>query len=171
MKGAIFVLLFDNFYDHRFHPTPHESNTSLNCSAIAVALVSKATEFLWGFPSLPTLQASTAQVGKLFTTNYSVLMPVLFDLTEDKIPPQYTCCLLNVRRTAVHRTQWHPCMLPQVQSGTQSDLLWLVLAVCAIQDHTSRVLPILIDEKIHHSIITIIYSVSYHGYNMGHKLC
>ena len=39
-----------------------------------------------------------------------------------------------------------------------------------IQDHTSRV-PILIDEKIHYSIMMMIYSVSYHEYNVGHKLC
>ena len=45
MKGAIFVLWFDNFYRRQFHPTPHESDTSLNCTAIVVAPVSKAIEF------------------------------------------------------------------------------------------------------------------------------
>ena len=55
MKGAIFVFWFDNFYPRWFHPTPHASNTSLICTAIAVGCVSKAIEFLWGFPSLSTL--------------------------------------------------------------------------------------------------------------------
>ena len=62
-------------------------------------------------------------------------------------------------------------MLSELQSRTQSDLHGLVLAVSEIQDHTSCVLPILIDEKIHYSIMKMIYSVSYHEYNVGHKLC
>ena len=53
MKGAVFVLWFDNLRRRQLHPTPHKSNTSLNCTAIAVAYVSKAIEFLWGFQSFP----------------------------------------------------------------------------------------------------------------------
>ena len=37
MKGAIFVLSFDNFFLCPLHPTPNESNISLNCTAIVVA--------------------------------------------------------------------------------------------------------------------------------------
>ena len=115
-KALKFVLWFDTFYRHRFHPTPHESNTSLHCTAIVVALGRKAIEFLWGFPSLPTLQASTAQAGKLFTTTQSVFMSAPSDLMEDDIPPLYICCPLDVRPMAVQSTQWHPIMLSELQS-------------------------------------------------------
>ena len=112
-------------------------------------------------------------MGKLLTTTQSVFMSALSDLSEDEdeIPPQYIPCPLDVRRTAVHSTQYHPFMLSELQSGTQLGLLGLVLAVCEIQDHTSRVLPILIDEKIHCSIMKMKYGVSYHEYNVGHKFC
>ena len=62
-------------------------------------------------------------------------------------------------------------MLSEFQAKSQSDLLGLVLAVSEIHNHTSCVLPILIDEKIHHSIMKTIYVVSYQEYNVGHKLC
>ena len=50
-------------------------------------------------------------------------------------------------------------------------MLGLVLAVSEIYDNTSCVPPILINEKIHDSIMKMICSVSYHEYNVGHKLC
>ena len=50
---------------------------------------------------------------------------------------------------ALHSNQLHPFMSSQLQSGTKTDVLGMVLAVSAVQDHTSRVLLILIDEKIH----------------------
>ena len=40
-----------------------------------------------------------------------------------------------------------------------------------IHDHTSCVLPILVDEKIHYNIMKVIYSSSHHEYNVGHKVC
>ena len=84
MKGAIVVLWFDNSYRRRFYPTPHD--TSPDCTAIVVAPVSKAMEFLWSFPCLPTPQASAAQVGKLLTTTQLVFVSALSDLMEDEIP-------------------------------------------------------------------------------------
>ena len=171
MKGAVYVLWFDNFYRRHFHPTPHETNTSFNCTAIAVAPVSRALEFVWGFPSLPTLQASTAQVANLLTSTQSDLMSAIRSIGDGDVPLQDIRCPLDIRRTAVHSTPWHPFMLSELQSGTQSDLLALVIAVAEIQDQTERVLPVLVDEKIHYSIMKMLYSSSYHEYDIGHKLC
>ena len=50
-------------------------------------------------------------------------------------------------------------------------MLALVIAVSEIQDHTSPVLPILVDEKIYCSIMKMLHSSSYHEYNVGHMLC
>ena len=123
----------------------------MKCSAIAVGPVGKAIEFLWGFPSLAAVQASTAHLGKLLTTTHSVFMSALSDHIEDEKPPPH--CLLDVRRAAVHNTQWHPFMLSVYKSVK---FAWTSIRVSEIQDHVSRVLPILIDEKIHYSIMKMI---------------
>ena len=81
----------------RLRSTPHESNTLVNCMAIAVGPISKATEFLWGFPSLPTQPASTAHVGKLLTTTQSVFMSSLFGPMDEEIPPKHIRCPWDVR--------------------------------------------------------------------------
>ena len=60
-------------------------------------------------------------------------------------------------------------MLSQLPSGTPSDVLGL--AVSEIHDHTLRVCPIIVDEKIHYSVMKMLYSFLYHEYNVGHKLC
>ena len=87
LKGAIFVLRFNNFYRRWFHPTPHESNTLLNCTAIVVAPVRKAIEFLWGLPSLAGLQFSTAEMRKLLATTQVVFMSALSYFAQNELPP------------------------------------------------------------------------------------
>ena len=100
-------------------------------------------------------------------------MSALSDLQNTRYPPNASVarCMFDVQQCTTPNTRCHPFMLPELQSGTPSNLLGLVLAVLEIQDHTSRVLPMLIDEKIHYSIMKMMYSVSYHEYNVGHKLC
>ena len=106
--------MFDYFYRCPFHPIAHESYTSLTSTAVVVAAVSKTIAFLWRFPSLPTVQASTTQVYKLLTDTESVFSAPLSDVTQDEIPPQYIPCPLHVRRTALHNTRLHPFMLSKV---------------------------------------------------------
>ena len=95
---AIVGIWFDNSYRRRFAPTLHETNTPLNFTTPAFAVVAQHIEYLWGFATIPAVQTSTVQVPKALRRNYTDLLRVINTLQNGIVPLQDMRCPLDIRR-------------------------------------------------------------------------
>lgn len=159
------VLWFDNFYRRKFAPTPHRSDRSLNCTAMALLPTVPLPPFP-GHPSLCQLAFGLEHVAGNLVASHDTLLAAIEGMVCNRIRARDIRVPLDARRPPLPQIPWRPYVLSRFTTGRVSDLVE-VLNICSrTQVHMDRVLPLLVDEKIHYQVAKMLYSKNYVHYDV-----
>jgi hypothetical protein len=168
------VVWVDNWYIWRFSTDPLTPDLSLNLTAMGLLHLAgprdtRSTRVL----EYPGHMTAAAVVGVLDTTAYQIM--VALDRLDTAVDAVLGADLsygdirvpLDVKRTQVSSLQWEPLALSQSRVGDNLGLLEVAAAVLEVQEQTQRVLPLLVDEKIHYSLCKRLYAQRWQTWDMA----
>ena len=155
-----YITWSDNLYRKNFAPNSHNPDRSPNCTAMAVLSLPRRLNVYPGLPSLVCLWNRRADVATALLTAQTTLLAAVQDIVASPVPSEHITCPLDVRRRKVRSLAWSPFLRHELQVGTQVDLLKLLSTIREVQLRTQHVLPLLVDEKIHYSLMKFVYYAS-----------
>ena len=174
MRDQDVVLWVDNWYLRRFATDPLTPDLSLNLTAMGVLLLAgprdtRSTRVL----EYPGHMTPSSLVGVLDTTAYQIV--VALDRLTTAVETVVEADLeygdirvpLDVVRTQVRSVQWQPLALSESRVSDNVGLLEVAAAAVEVQKQTRRVLPLLVDEKIHYSLCKRLYAQRWQAWDMA----
>ena len=178
IRNSDSVVWIDNWYVRRYGFRPDGSDLSLNVTAIAVLRLTqpRATRrtTLAAYPGhmgvaevIQGLIERLDWVGRSMESLADQIDAILagpIGYREVRVP-------LDEARPRVQRDcQWVPLTLSQSRVGDAKELLEVLAGVRELQQRSGRAMPLLVDEKIHYSIMKMLYAQGWQGWRMGQWL-
>ena len=175
------VLWMDNWYWEWYGTNPSASDQSTNVTAMALLLLEEFSPShpqtrsvrLPQFPGYPSLSLLVSRVDYMasrmvqaqsrWVRQVGDVNALQFQRADIRIP-------LDVPREGGRSVQWRSYDLSQLQVGSNEQLVRLLVDVRELQQHTAHQLPLLVDEKIHHAIMRMLYSASLRSYDVHASL-
>ena len=161
------IVWFDNFYRHRFAPSPHSPNRSLNCIAMALLQLRSDLGIFLGYLKLDVLKQRLPVVAHRLRDSFLGLCDATKTLLDGPIEAKDIRAPLDCRRTSVRSLQWKLFFLVDLTTRSQPDLVALVHLLVEVQQQSNNVLPILVDENIHYRLCKMMYGKSYAQHNLA----
>ena len=171
--GSDVVMWVDNWYWQRFGTDPEDQNKSQDVTAMAVLRLSFAgsapaartrsqTFRMWpGQSSLLTvvgrmdgMDTGVSLLLQSLVKKVSRLVNIHLCTTDIRVP-------LDVPRAARLRQQWQALALSTQRVSAGAELLQVLADVVKVQRRTGGVMPLLVDEKVHHQVMRLMYSPVY----------
>ena len=155
MSIASVGIWMDNFFRKRFLQNPDGPPGHLDCSAVAVFF----TILLPRFPGHLTLRRMVFRlpgVMRCIRTSIRGLLKTI-SVTDGTLQAHFIPAPLDIARGIVHPQIWKPMLLDECRTSTNTELLQLIEMMRRIQIHTGRDLPLLVDMKIHASVLRFMY--------------
>ena len=171
------VLWMDNWYREVFGTNPGASVQSQNVTAMALLLLDEyspalpqtRSATLRQFPGQLSLSTMVARVGFMADRLVEAHRRLLRDVAQASNPAYLRSDIripLDIHRQHKRSLQWRAYDLSQLQVGTNDQLVQLLAQVVQLQLHTAHQLPLLVDEKIHHAVMRLLYSTSLRPHNI-----
>jgi hypothetical protein len=175
------VVWVDNWYWQRYRPDPADANISLDLSVMAVLPLTTTTDTpalhtrshtFDPFPGHSSLERMRSRVEVIDSTcrlSLGRLMQKVRQLTANPIEASAIRVPLDIHRPRRRRLQWRALALSQMRVGAAPELIRVLEDVRTLQRHVGRVLPLLVDEKVHYSTMRLLYapahwSLDVHGW-------
>ena len=73
---------------------------------------------------------------------------------------------LDISRPQRPRLQWRPLTLSENRVSANVELLDLLGDIRGLKDHTGNVMPLLVDEKVHYTIVRMMVAQPYRQWDM-----
>ena len=156
MSIAFVGIWMDNFFRKRFLQNPDGPPGHLDCSAVAVLF----TILLPRFPGHLTLRRIVFRlpgVMRCIRTSIRGLLNSIAAVTDGTLQAHFIRAPLDIARGIVHPQIWKPMLLDECRTSTNTELLQLIEMMRRIQIHTGRDLPLLVNMKIHASVLRFMY--------------
>ena len=152
LHGHQTVLWMDNFFKMRYGINPVPRNTSLNSTAMAVLMNVRALGPFRGYPTLQEMVNRIPLLAQSLRSSDGVLNDTVRALYGG-VEREAVRLPLDIPRGREIGQKWHPWQLSENLVGTNHGLLELMQEVNRLQQHTGRVLPLLVDENIHYRLL------------------
>lgn len=166
LRGVCAVLWMDNWYRRHYRATPVASNVSLDVTAVSVLHTSALPHFV-GHPNLTKLVDSIPSVLARCRQQWTAHVQVCKDLTIEDLDPEQIRAPLDINRPPDRsRLYWLPFGIYESRTGHNLELLDLLILVKAVQQQTTKQLPLLVDCNIHYRILKLMYSKHTVNYNV-----
>ena len=123
-----------------------------------------------GFPSLRSLLSHVEDVVVALLHSHREFCSVVQTIATGPVPPKDTCCAVYVSRRRVRSHAWRAFLLSQLVVGAQRDLVQLLHMLQEVQQHTGRILPVLVNENIFCHICRIVHGQPYAWSDFGNFL-
>ena len=167
------LLWVDNWYWQRFRQDPEQQDISHDLTAMAVlrltttdtgpAARTRSRTFA-SWPGHPTLMWVVNRVDTMDScTQLAVgrLVKQVRQLIQNPVMASAVRVPLDIPRPARRRLQWEPLALSQSRVGVGVELLSVLEDIRRVQQHVGGVMPLLVDEKVHHQVMRLLYSPLY----------
>ena len=170
LVGQDVVLWVDNWYRARYRPDPESPDVSRDVSVMAVLSLSSTTDVpalrtrSRSFGSFPGQSSLLRMVGRIETldditkTALHRFVQKVRLLTADPIEASAIRVPLDIRRPNRPRLQWRAMAMSNWRVGSGAELLRCIESVRKIQQHIGQPLPLLVDEKVHYSMMRLLYA-------------
>ena len=167
------VVWVDNWYWQRFRQDPEGQDISHDLTAMAVLNLTAGdtgpadrtrSRTFAAFPGHPTLWWVVGRVDTMDTCTQLALTSLVRHVGQlIKRPLSATAVRvpLDIPRPARRRQLWEPLALSQSRVGVGTELLTILEDIRRIQRHVGGVVPLLVDEKVHHQVMRLLYSPLY----------
>ena len=178
LVNADVVIWIDNWYWERYLPTVDRSNRSLDVT-VAAALVLKWPDrgpasgtrrqtmpVPMGHLGLSHMVMRVGTVDSMAIHAYRRLMHVVTQLRTQPLQPSELRVPLDVQRPRRRRLHWRPLTMYEDRVGSAAELLWVMQDIRELQGRVGRPVMLLVDEKVHYSIMRMLYSQPYSQYDV-----
>ena len=170
------VLWIDNWYQAQYTTPPDESNESQNCTAPAVLQLKQRPTYCAGYPAIEDLAARITTVARALQQRERRIPQILRDMgyADWCVPGTgIVRAPLDVRRDAriVQAPVSRLLALSKEKVTGGVGLLNLLHFAKDAAQQTNRVLPVLVDENIHDTILKLLYGANNERWNMRAYLC
>ena len=168
--GQDVVLWVDNWYRRRYRPHPDTPDLSRDVTAMAVLPLSTTADApsqrtrgrsFTTFPGHTTLLRMHARIqptSDLARYGLADLMRQVQYVTARPVAANAIRVPLDIRRPPRPRLQWQTLALSKLRVGSSTELLKMLQCIRECQQHIGQPLPLLVDEKIHYSVMRLLYS-------------
>jgi hypothetical protein len=163
------VVWLDNWYRKRFTTDPRNNDMSLNVSVVAVLHIPEIPMFP-GYKSLRDLVTGIPVVLHQLLKVAARINIGVQSVVEEDLDVGFIRVPLDVQRKGMRSLQWTPYFLTEESVSSQKDLVSIILSLDAIQKHTKRALPLLVDMDIHYRLMKLIYGTSTAEFDVGKKM-
>ena len=163
------IVWLDNWYRKRFGSDPRHNDMSLNVSVVAVLHIPDIPLFP-GYFSLREIASRISVIAIQLSKVATRINSGVATVNSDDLQCDWIRVPLDVHRTGMRSLQWTPYLLTEYTVSSQCDLLQILDDLDSLQQHTKRVLPLLVDMDIHYRVMKLIYGVSTSSFDMGKKL-
>lgn len=173
------VVWVDNWYAERFTTNPDNAVLSVNVTAFAVLVLSTVelreqavqtrTRTLPPFPGHLTLHHMTIRVEAVKVNvvhSLQKLQRAAAALCQQSIMSTWVRVPLDENRPVRPTLPWRPLTLSDNRVSENMELLHVVQDLLAVQAHTRGVMPVLVDEKIHYTLLRMMHSRLFEGHDM-----
>ena len=164
-SGSQHALWRDNFYRRqfrrRFRALLVSDDVSLNCSVATVPTMPRPLEIYSGFPSLHPLLSNVGDVPTQLRRSHRGFCTAVQTIVEGPVPLKDIQCPLDVSRTHVAATHGEQFLLGELVVGAQRDFVLLMHILRYVQQHTTCILPLLVDKNTYYRICKIVHQQSY----------
>ena len=179
LVGQDVVLWIDNWYRARYRPDPENPNVSRDVSVMAVLRLSSTTDVpalrtrSRSFGTFPGQSSLLRMVGRIETIDDLTqaalhrLVQKVRMLTAHPIEAKAIRVPLDVPRPSRPRLQWRALALSKNRVGSGAELLKVLESVRRVQQHIGQPLPLLVDEKVHYSVMRLLYAPAYWGLDVA----
>ena len=119
------------------------------------------------YPKLDALKQRLLLVARRLRDYFLGLCDATKTLLQGPIEAKDIRAPLDCIRTNVRSFQQKPFFLTDHTTRSQPDLVILVHLLVEVQQHSSKVVPILVDDNIHYRLCKMMYSKVYAQYNLA----
>ena len=173
VTGAFIVLraVDRHWYRAQYTTHPDESDRLQNCTAMAVLQLKERPTYWAGHPAIEDPAARITTVARALQQRERRIPQTLRDMgyADACVPDTGNVrAPLDVRRDArtVEALVWRPFALSKEKVFGGLGLLNLLHFAKDTTQQTNRVLPLLVDEKIHYMILKLLYGAKNQRWNM-----
>ena len=171
------VLWMDNWYWEVYGTNPSDTMQSQNVTAMALLALDEygpahpqtRRHALSPFPGQLALGTVVVRVSFMADRLVAAHTDFLQDVNNASNPAYLRSDIrvpLDIHRDNCRSLQWRSYDLNQLQVGSNEQLVHLLAEVLELQQHTAHQLPLLVDEKVHHAVMRLLYSSSMKGLNV-----
>ena len=178
VKNQQVLFWVDNWYAERYGVNPVHRNLSRDVTAMAVLLLSSTDQAVaqstrsrrWAsFPGHVTLHSMTLAVDRVahdVADSLRSLARCVAELQAVPLQAGWIRVPLDQNRTNRRSLQWQAWGLSQNRVSSTAELVEVLQELKVHQGHVGGVTPVLVDEKIHYSVMRLMYSPMLAGYDM-----
>ena len=165
MQGSQWVAWVDNYNTLRYVVDPVLTMQALNATALAVMnLRTVAWKEAWSVPTPADLVNAVPALVDDIIRYGAVLRTLLNTIAVHGPPPGQVRVPLDVPRSGPISVQWHPLALLNMNLGTLQDFIKIFQVSRSLQNRTGHVMPLLVDEKVHHQMLRCVYGMGYQAW-------
>ena len=113
------------------------------------------------FPTLNDLLQRIPEATQAIASTYQEFPRAVGTLRRDPPEAQYLQVPLDVHRDNIRSLHWYPLTRGDLVSSSNEDLLHIMERCMAMQVHTCRVMPLLVDENILYKLAKFLYTRTY----------
>ena len=177
IKDQEVVVWLDNWYWQRFRPDPEEQVLSLDVSAMAVLPLtnpamtiadrtrSRSFEDWAGHSTLYGLHSRVSVIDDTLAHSMRRIRKQAKQIIRRPVSANAIRVPLDLRRPARPTLPWRPLCLSQLRVGVGVELLQVLEGLLKLQDKVGDTLTLLIDEKVHYSVMRLLYAPQYWGWD------
>jgi len=167
------VMWLDNWYFERYSPDPQRPVRSLNVTAFGILFLHSTEDTpasrtrrrslgrFTGHPDPSTVSSNVDSRATDADTAFAKLGRKVAQLLDEDRTYGDIRVPLDVVRSDRPRRQWRTLSLSENRVGTAVELVGVLGEVVEYQRRAGAILPLLVDEKIHYSIMKMLYSSTY----------
>ena len=175
------VLWVDNWYLQRFSPDPANPVRSLNVSVFGILFLESTRDApagrtrsntlgtFGGYHTLSDLVRRVEFTDARIGDSLRHLCGKVMDINQVQLTGKEIRVPLDVHRAPRPARQWRGLMLSPKRVGTNTELVRVLEEVATLQRHSNKTLPLLVDEKVHYSVMRLLYSQTYRDFG-GRRL-
>ena len=177
LPGQDVVVWVDNWYHSRYRPDPESPNVSQDVSVMAVLFlthpgdapaVHTRSHTFAQFPGHSSLHALIGRMGTIDTVCQLSLQGLIRKAAALMARPILASAIrvpLDITRPQRVRRQWEPLLMLKQRVGAGPELLRVLEQVRQVQGQVGQVMPLMVDEKVHYSVMRLLYAPAYWGYD------
>ena len=179
VRGKQCLIWIDNWYCERYGTNPDRSNLSTDLTALAVLILSSTADTpaartrshtLPDFRGHVSLHHMTLRVDAVdldVRDTLRALMRKVEDVLSVALHGSWLRVPLDLQRPERRTLQWRALSVSQDRVSANVELVRVMADVLTLRDHTGGVLPMVVDEKVHYTLLRMMHSRLFGDYDVA----